>query len=80
LKAVLTPHKRLFAKPRNRNWNVTEIAKVNVLLATWRAVFYFVAVENDASKVETFCYTILTIIGFYFFTNNVNSLPPLQLK
>jgi len=29
-------------------------------------MFRFSAVENDASKcVETFCYTIFTIIGFH---------------
>jgi len=32
---------------------------VKLLLALQRAVFWFIAVENDASKcVETFCYSI----------------------
>jgi len=42
------------------------------LLALQRAVFSFIAVENNANKcVETFCYFISAIIGFHLSAKNV---------
>jgi len=45
---------------------ISFIIYINLLLATRRSVFSFIAVENDASKcVEMFCYTVLILFYIY---------------